>query len=705
MKLPDIKKITVFIVSVGIVFLSCGILDRNEVYSANVPIYGDADNSGILTSADAAMILQKVLRNDFRTGLENTDANWQEYLDVDDNGILTASDASTVLQKVLNDSFKMPAEEEENMNIPQTGYTKSVPQEYNIPSDKGGTVEQFTYSSADYTKDGAEIQKTAYVYLPYGYDPEDATTKYNILYLMHGWGGSAGEYFTVGNGMIKNMLDRMIKNKEISPMIVVSPSFYTDNDSRDFGSSVSALRQFHNDFREHLMPAVEEKYHTYADSASYEDLAKSRDHRAFGGFSLGSVTTWNEFCYDYDYVKYYLPMSGACWYYGGYGDYYPEETCDFFEELIADNHLDQRGYFIYAATGTNDAVRDQVYLQMDEMLSRNNVFTSDKVVFYQKEGGVHDFNAVREYMYNALPMFFQEEKDISDIEYFNVNTPVSQVINDPAFGDFGRLIFPVDIGYYSGNTLGDLKLTWYNNIDPDKTVEIVNYMKEHALKGDTVFYDIYSDEEKAADPEKANTGLFFFKGNKNARTAICNAGGGFAYVGAMHDSFPHALELSKKGYNAFALIYRPGWDTANEDLARAITFIFDHAEELEVDTQCYSVWGGSAGARMAADMGTYGPGYFGGDELPKPGTVIMQYTGHTQYSPNDPPTYACVGTNDSIANWRTMQNRLEAMSALGIPTEFHVYEGLNHGFGLGTGTVAEGWIDDAVAFWEKQMKD
>lgn len=31
------------------------------------------------------------------------------------------------------------------------------------------------------------------------------------------------------------------------------------------------------------------------------------------------------------------------------------------------------------------------------------------------------------------------------------------------------------------------------------------------------------------------------------------------------------------------------------------------------------------------------------------------------------------------------------------------YEGLLHGFGLGTGTVAEGWIDDAVKFWERQM--
>ena len=50
----------------------------------------------------------------------------------------------------------------------------------------------------------------------------------------------------------------------------------------------------------------------------------------------------------------------------------------------------------------------------------------------------------------------------------------------------------------------------------------------------------------------------------------------------MHDSFPHALELSKMGYNAFALIYRPGAQTACEDLARAIVFIHEHAEELQL---------------------------------------------------------------------------------------------------------------------------
>lgn len=291
----------------------------------------------------------------------------------------------------------------------------------------------------------------------------------------------------------------------------------------------------------------------------------------------------------------------------------------------------------------------------------------------------------------------------NDTEQYTANTKISDVINDPVFGDYGRLIFPVNNSYYSGDTLGELELTWYNNIDPDKTVEIANYMKSHAENSDVIFYDIYTEEEKAADPAKEDTGLFFFKGKPGERFAVCNAGGGFAYVGAMHDSFPHALELSKMGYNAFALIYRPGAQTACEDLARAISFIFENAEELQVNTDCYSLWGGSAGGRMAAWLGSYGTAAFGEKDLPQAGTVIMQYTGYGEYSENDPPTYACVGENDGIANWRTMGARIDRLNALGIPTEFHHYKGLSHGFGLGTGTVAEGWIDDAVEFWETQM--
>ena len=297
--------------------------------------------------------------------------------------------------------------------------------------------------------------------------------------------------------------------------------------------------------------------------------------------------------------------------------------------------------------------------------------------------------------------------------YYNRQTRISDVMNDPAFDDYGRLIFPVNTGYWSGTTLEQLDLTWYNYIDPDKTVEVCNYLRAHAAD---CFIDIYTEAEKQANPELRNTGLFFFRAADSAESsesgisnplqprpfAICNAGGGFSYVGAMHDSFPHALELSKLGYNAFALIYRP--DDAYEDLARAITYICDHADELGASRTGYSLWGGSAGARMAATLGNSANLYSltGRTDLPQASAVIMQYTGYTTVSQYDGPTYACCGTSDGIASWRTMQSRLESLSALGIPTEFHSYNGLPHGFGLGTGTVAEGWLIDAVRFWQQQ---
>ena len=171
----------------------------------------------------------------------------------------------------------------------------------------------------------------------------------------------------------------------------------------------------------------------------------------------------------------------------------------------------------------------------------------------------------------------------------------------------------------------------------------------------------------------------------------------------MHDSFPHALELSKKGYNAFALIYRPGASTGCEDLARAIAFLHKNAAKLGIDMKDYSLWGGSAGARLAAWLGSNGTESFGEDAYPRPAAVIMQYTGLSEVTGKEPPTYACVGTNDGIASFRTMQNRIDRIKANGTDAEIEIFQGLSHGFGLGEGTVAEGWIDRAVDFWERQI--
>ncbi len=262
----------------------------------------------------------------------------------------------------------------------------------------------------------------------------------------------------------------------------------------------------------------------------------------------------------------------------------------------------------------------------------------------------------------------------------NEQTKVLDIINHPILNGFGQFLFPVENGLPSGSMSIDninSLLPYHSNIKTKTTVEILNYMVDLTNNGKTIFYNIYSDEEKKKDASKINTGLFFFRGKKNAPFAIICAGGGFSYVGSIHESFPHALELSKKGYNAFALQYRTGGaGVACEDLAAAITFIFKNTGLLEIDTDCYSLWGGSAGARMAAYLGSYGPSAFGGDNLPRPGVVIMQYTGHTDYTGNDPATFAIVGEDDGIASWRIMKERIDNLNKLGIDTEFHKYKNL-----------------------------
>ena len=617
--------------------------------------------------------------------------------------VLTACTENKEGNEQAEEAMEDTMNQETKYEIEQTGFTSQVPAAYRSASAQPGTVTRLDYASKDYVRDESPVTKTAYIYTPYGYDENDENTRYNILYLMHGWGGHDGEYFEYT--ATKNVFDHLIENGDIPPLIIVSATFYNENSDTGFSSSVAEFREFHRDFEENLMPSVESRFHTFAESSSNEGLKASRDHRAFGGFSLGSVTTWLQFCHDTDYIRYFLPMSGSSWYYGGYGNFQIEKNVDFIEQVVKDNDLDERGYFIYHAVGTEDSVKSQSIDMAKEMLKRNDIFTPDHYVFYQKQGGYHDFDAVQEYLYNALPLFFHdhEENTETPASYepaYTAETAISEVQNDPSFKNYGRLIFPSDSGYMSGSTLGSLRLTWYSNIDPDMTVRICNDLKRRADAGETVFYDIYSDQEKNADPDKRDTGLFFFKGRPGAKTAIINAGGGFAYVGAMHDSFPHALTLAEKGYNAFALIYRPKADTACEDLARAIAFIFEHADELQVDPEGYSLWGGSAGGRMAAWLGSYGMESFLEKAYPRPAAVIVNYTGLSEVNGNEPPTYSAIGSNDGIASWRTMQRRIERIRANGTEAEIEIFDGLSHGFGLGTGTVAEGWIDHAVEFWE-----
>jgi hypothetical protein len=47
-------------------------------------------------------------------------------------------------------------------------------------------------------------------------------------------------------------------------------------------------------------------------------------------------------------------------------------------------------------------------------------------------------------------------------------------MNDPSFGDYGRLIFPIQKEHLFGNTLEELQMTFYNCISPDDTVSVID---------------------------------------------------------------------------------------------------------------------------------------------------------------------------------------------------------------------------------------
>jgi acetyl esterase/lipase len=291
--------------------------------------------------------------------------------------------------------------------------------------------------------------------------------------------------------------------------------------------------------------------------------------------------------------------------------------------------------------------------------------------------------------------------------YINDFTTISDILNNPLFEGFGQFIFPIkNIPDFDMNTrLYDIKklLPYHNkkSINTNTTINVIKYMLDEVNNGRKIFYDFYTDHHKCDDSGKISTGLFFFRGKKNAPFAVICAGGGNNYVGSIHGSFPIALELSKKGYNAFAIEYRLGEkQKAIEDLTAAISYIFKNSETLEISTNNYSIWGGSAGARMADAAGS-GLLDFEGVVIPLPSMVVIAYTGSFG-TLNYPPTFAFVSEDDSF--YSIMDQSVKKMRNAGIDVEFHKYKKAGHGFALGIGTEAEGWINNAVLFWEKHMK-
>lgn len=142
----------------------------------------------------------------------------------------------------------------------------------------GGKIVRDTYFSTT-----TKTDRHCNVYLPEQYDE---TKKYNVLYVLHGIGGTEDEWIQYGSP--EKIMDNLNENKLIEPMILVFPNgraMNPDSVPQDvYGQTAqAAFANFENDLFDDLIPYIEKKYAVYGDRA----------HRGICGLSMGGGQSLN----------------------------------------------------------------------------------------------------------------------------------------------------------------------------------------------------------------------------------------------------------------------------------------------------------------------------------------------------------------------------------------------------------------------------
>lgn len=276
-----------------------------------------------------------------------------------------------------------------------------------------GTVTRVDYVTTN--EQGEGRPKYANIYLPYGYEAGEKQRRYNILYLMHGGGGNPDAWLDCCK--IKNMLDYCFSVGEAEPFIVVFPSYYKDGAPRVGGPNPPVEQGytafFQKELVEDLLPAVESAVNGYAPDCTPEGLKQARAHRGFGGFSMGSCTTWFAFTKNLSYFGTFVPLSGDCWEIQPRGGAdVPEQTALALHDAALRSGFAPDAYKIFAATGTKDPAYTGLTPQIEAMKKYTDTFwfsenfAEGNLHYLVKEDGFHAYEEVYDYLYHFLPYLF-----------------------------------------------------------------------------------------------------------------------------------------------------------------------------------------------------------------------------------------------------------------------------------------------------------
>ncbi len=274
-------------------------------------------------------------------------------------------------------------------------YTSLLPERFYEPCEQAGSVRAWSYETSVWGR-GLPAEMHVSIYLPCGYDPAQ---QYNVLVLLHGLRATEESWLTtqleLADGRFFEMrwiYDRMIEEKIIEPLIIVSASqyLYTQNDY--FKSS---YEQMAAELQDVILPYTASNFSTYAATGDPDSLILARDHFALGGNSWGSYYTYDTgMCQSLPYFSSFLCFSGDA------------ATGWIVESLESERLRDYPIRLYYSAAGETDVARKGEEGCFYNVVPRVERLHDGENAFYHVCEGGHDWGTWSIEIYNALQFLF-----------------------------------------------------------------------------------------------------------------------------------------------------------------------------------------------------------------------------------------------------------------------------------------------------------
>jgi enterochelin esterase-like enzyme len=274
---------------------------------------------------------------------------------------------------VISNSLMRPA----NMvTVPGNG-----PQLWDATNVPHGTVHHHTYTTS-IVQGLPGNQSDYYVYTPPGYDPGKP---YPILYLLHGWTDSS--YGWLYNGRANLILDNLLAQGKVKPMIVVMPLGYGD-----MAFIHSQIDVWHNPpsidhntelytkaFLNEVMPRVNSAY----------NVSKDRNDHAIAGLSMGGLEAITIGLAHTDYFANVIGLSAAV------------QQLDFHKQFAGLDAKRAKVRVLWIACGTDDGLISPNRKLVAFLKEKNMPVTPIEIP------GLHTWLVWRDNLIHFAPLLFQ----------------------------------------------------------------------------------------------------------------------------------------------------------------------------------------------------------------------------------------------------------------------------------------------------------